>query len=475
MSTTPKPIEATFASYGKSFQEKILQALLFDQKWAEQLMEVFDVSYFEQKYLIFLAERYFKYAEKYKVFPTMSLLATIIKDDLHHAKDALLRQQVIEYLVRMKENPSPGDLGFVKDKTLDFCRKQALKAALETAVDHMASAKYEQCVEVVKKAVMVGTTPSVGHDFFEEFESRFVETVRNCVPTGMPEIDRKDILNGGLGKGELGVVVAPTGVGKSHWLTYVGANALKAGFDVLHYTMELSETQVGIRYDSNLCEIDSSNVVENKTKVIERYKDKKLGRLFIKQYPMNSATVYTIKSHVERLNVTKGFNPALIIIDYADIMRSTRQFDSLRHELKLVYEELRGFAVEMGFPIWTASQSNKGGSDGEIVDLGNMSEAYGKAMVADIVVTLSRKAQEKASGHGRLYVAKNRAGRDGIIYPITIDTARSNFTVSGDVGSFNENKLTDEAQLKRDISRRLKELQSDPNIQLTAATKAEEV
>ena len=55
----------------------------------------------------------------------------------------------------------------------------------------------------------------------------------------------------------------------------------------------------------------------------------------------------------------KGFKPGLIIIDYADIMRSTRQYDSLRHELKLIYEELRNLAMELGIPVWTASQANR--------------------------------------------------------------------------------------------------------------------
>jgi replicative DNA helicase len=113
-------------------------------------------------------------------------------------------------------------------------------------------------------------------------------------------------------------------------------------------------------------------------------------------------------------------------------MRSTRQYDSLRHELKLIHEELRGYAGELGIPIFTASQSNKEGADSEIIDLTNMSEGYGKAFIDDFVITISRRSVEKASGFGRLYVAKNRAGRDGIIFPVKIDTARSKFEIIGE-------------------------------------------
>ena len=121
----------------------------------------------------------------------------------------------------------------------------------------------------------------------------------------------------------------------------------------------------------------------------------------------------------------KNFKPSLIVIDYADIMRSTRTYDSLRHELKLVYEELRNLAMELNIPVWTASQANRDSAKAEIVGLENMSEAYGKAMVADVVVSLSRKPLEKATGAGRLFVAKNRAGSDGLMFPIRIDTSMS--------------------------------------------------
>lgn len=453
--------KATFGTYGKSFQEKFVQALLVDRQFAEQMLEVFDNGYLELKYLAFLADRYFGYAKKYKVFPTLQLLITIIRDELKVGTDTVLRDQIIDYLQRMRANPDPGDLQYVKEKSLDFCRKQALKAALESAVDDMQAEKYESIVEGIKKAVMVGTAPQLGHDFFNDFEARFTQLQRNCVATGLDELDKKDILNGGLGSGEIGVIVAPTGVGKSHMLTFLGANALRNQVDVLHYTFELSEAAVGRRYDSNLCDIDSNHVIDNKEKVLDNYKGMKLGRLIIKEFPTNTASIYTLRNHIERLDV-KGFRPGLIIIDYADIMRSTRQYDSLRHELKLIYEELRGFSAEKSIPIWTASQSNKEGSNSDIVDLGNMSEAYGKAMVADVVLSISRRAHEKATGFGRLYVAKNRAGRDGLVYSVKIDTSKSKFEIVGNAGSLDAAVKEDEDEVKRALRVKWKELRNDP-------------
>lgn len=450
-------MSASLSEFGDSFQEKLFQALLVDRAFAEQAVEVISPTYFDKKYLSFLSEKFFEHAKKYKVFPTLGLLLTIIKDSLRAAQDKTLSEQIVGYLQRIRHNPDPGDLGFVKDKALDWCRKQALKQALEEAVDLMVSEKYESIVEVIKKAVVVGTTPAMGHDFFEDIESRFVAEKRETIPTGLDELDKREVLNGGLGRGELLSVVAASGVGKSHFLVYLGTEALRRGFNVLHYTLELSEIAVGTRYDSNLCDIDSHLLLDHKDQVKEKYKDNKMGKLIIKEFPTNTATVYNLRAHMERLVITKGFVPDIIIIDYADILRSSRQYDSLRHELKLVYEELRALAMEKRVVLATASQSNKEGLNSEVLDLGNLSEGFGKAFVCDTVITLSRRSHEKASGVGRMFLAKNRNGRDGLLWDIKIDTARSKFELTKE-SSVTDAATENESEAKKLLRKRWQEL-----------------
>lgn len=251
----------------------------------------------------------------------------------------------------------------------------------------------------------------------------------------------------------------------SHFLTMLGANAMRDGRNVIHYTLEMSESLVGLRYDSNLCEIDADEVTERKADVLARYASMKLGRLFIKEFPTCWATINNIRSHVEKLGA-RGFKPDLILIDYADIMRSTRQYDAKRFELQLIYQELRAYASEIDVPVWTASQSNKDGSTSEVVDLNNMAEAYGKAMEADVVVSLSRRSHEKAAGVGRLFVAKNRIGRDGMLYGVRIDTARSSISLLDDnlevpaMHSSNGNG-DDEEQVRVRLRNRLRDLRND--------------
>ena len=448
----------SFSKFGKQFQEKVFQGMLTDPQWASQMVEVVNPEYFDLKYLSFLCSKHFAYYNKYKTFSTMSILITIIKEDLQKSKDSVLKDQIIEYLHRMKANPDVGDLQYVKEKSLEFCKKQAFKEALEKSVELIQTEKYESVISIMKDAISVGMPNTAGHDFFDDIEARFVKIARQVCPTGLERIDAPDILRGGLGRGELGVIAANTGVGKSHFLVEMGCSAMRHGKNVVHYTFELSEHDVGKRYDSNLCDIPSNEVIERKEEVIEKYKNMGLGRLVIKEYPTGSASVHTLRNHIEKLTL-KGFKPSIIIVDYADVMKSSKAYDSLRHELKLIYTELRNLAVELATPVWTASQANKESSKSDVVGLENLGEAYAKAQVADVVLSISRKPMEKAEGSGRLFVAKNRAGRDGLLFPISIDTAKSRFKILNEESlTLNEVVQQDKNNLKEKLREKWKEV-----------------
>jgi replicative DNA helicase len=202
----------------------------------------------------------------------------------------------------------------------------------------------------------------------------------------------------------------------------------------------------------------SNEVIDRKDEVVQKYKDMELGGLVIKEYPTGSASVLTLRNHIEKL-ILKGFKPSIVIVDYADVMKSSRAFDSLRHELKLIYTELRNLSGELQLPVWTASQANKDGSKSEVVGLENLGESYGKAQVADVVLSISRKPMEKSEGTGRIFVAKNRAGRDGLLFPINIDTARSKFKIIDENHlTLNEAVAQDESSMKNKLREKWKEV-----------------
>ncbi len=773
--TKPEPPKAETGkhfSFDKSFQEKIVQAFLIDRNWAGQFAEVLDVNFFQFAYLKKIADTYMSYNKKYKEFPSMVLLAQIVASELKNPSDSILRSQIHDFLLRVEENKDLGDLGYVKEKSLDFCKRAGLQKALEASIEFIETEKYEKVVETIKSAINAGNEHSPGLELKDDVDARYSETFRRTVATGVKQLDEKKILNGGLGAGELGVVVAatgchakgtlilmhdgstkkvedvvvgeqlmgpdskprtvlqlargrekmyeitptkgesfvvnenhilslkrtndgtslagsivnitvkdyitesktfkhchklwrtgieferpsPTGIspyvlglligdgwlsekrielttadaeiaaefinevhkmgnevsvhtkkdnkaigyyvikgerelgvagknhvknainllgllntnsgnkyipyaykcaskkdrlellaglidtdgycynncyeyvskseilaqdvqyvarslglmanisckvinnenywrvnisgdtqqipsrltrkqchgrnqkknvlltgftvkelpednfygfaltddhlyltgdfmvhhntGKSHLLTHFGAQALLQGKNVLHYTFELNERAVGVRYDSHLLGIDSIDCYDHKEQIKKYYEDnaETLGRLKIKYYPTGTATINTLRAHIDKL-ANEGFRPDVLVIDYAGIMRSTEKYELLRLELKKIYEELRGFANEVDIPVWTASQSNKEGANKDYVDLTNMAEAYGQAHVADFVLGLARKSMSKSTGYGNIFIAKNRAGVDGVQFQIHLDTARSKLRI----------------------------------------------
>ena len=242
---------------------------------------------------------------------------------------------------------------------------------------------------------------------------------RNPVTTGWERVDK--ITQGGLGRGELGVVIAPTGAGKSMALVHLGAMAVKAGLQVVHYTLELSDTVVASRYDSCLTGVPLKDLMDQKEYILEEVKNVK-GKLIIKEYPTKSASTSVIKNHLKRV-VSAGQKVDMIIVDYGDLLNPTVRYKEKRTELETIYEELRAIAMEFICPVWTASQTNRSGLNAEVVTMESISEAFNKCFVADFIFSVSRTVDDKKTNSGRIFIAKNRNGPDGIVLPLYMDTA----------------------------------------------------
>ena len=461
MSSTSANNNGFFGNLGRSFQEKVLQALLSDRTWGTQFIEVFNVDEcLEPAYLKLVASKYISYYHNYKEFPTLDLLLTIIRDDLSNGSDLVLREQCHVFLQKVVKNENGNDLPWVKEKAFTFCRQQMLKKALSQSVDIILTDRYETVVDIMKTAIAAGVATSSGHDYVNDIDARYSQTFRHPVKTGILQLDEKKIMGGGLGAGEIGIVCAPSGVGKSHLLTHFGAQALLAGKNVYHYTMELNERYVGIRYDSHLTGINSSDCSDAKESIKEYFETNKenLGRLIIKEYPARSITCNTIKAHIEKMSY-KGVKPDLILVDYAGIIRSTERYDLPRLEMQYVIQEIRKMAKELDVPVWTALQSNKEGAKSDIVDLTNLAESYGQAAEADFVLGLQRMSTQKATGLGTLFIAKNRFGIDGLQFKVHVDTARSKMRIlsADEVEGLHNSTESERERLQDDTVNRFKD------------------
>ena len=410
------------SSYGYAFQVKVITALLTDKSFLQQISDIMVPKYFESEANNWIVDIILEYHKEYKSSPTLEVMK-VKMEDLDHD---VLKTQVVEHLKDAWRYTDAPDLEFIKEQALDFCKNQEIKKAILSSVELLKHGKYEEIKAAVDDALKSGGDKDIGHEYMTNIEERYSESVRHVQETPWEVIN--ELTDGGLGKGELGVMVAPAGIGKSWALMNIGANAVKKGKTVLHYTLELNEAYVGLRYDSVITGIAQQNLKH----YIDEVKDqlsKIDGELIIKHYPTKSVSVMGIRSHIEKC-IMQDKKPDVVIVDYADLLRGHGQ--EKRHELEGIYEDLRGMAGEYEIPVWTASQANRSALEEDVIDASKVSESYGKVMVADFILSLSRKVQDKLAGTGRWHVIKNRFGPDGITLPSKMNTSNGQFDIYTD-------------------------------------------
>jgi len=418
-----KEERADFSKYGKDFQEKFCQLILKDRMFCDQIEEVLDIQFLELKYLRVFVKKVFAYREKYEVHPTIRTMLTLMRSELDDENDAI-QKQVRDYFSRIyKSDMEVEGEEYIKDTSLDFCKKQVLKEAMLKSVGLLKNSSFDEISSTINEALKLGCDNNFGYDYLKDFEQRFEIKARNAVSTGWSRIDA--LAKGGLGKGELGVVIAPTGAGKSMVLVHLGAQAIKAGKNVVHYTLELADTVVASRYDSCITGVPLKDLFTFKEQIYETVQDLE-GGLIVKEYPTKSASTRTLENHLEKLR-QRDFKVDMILVDYGDLLKPNIVRKEKRMELESTYEELRAIAQKNNCPVWTASQTNRSGLNAEVITMESISEAFNKCFVADFIFSVSRTIEHKSENGGRMFIAKNRFGPDGLVYPLNMDT--SNVTI----------------------------------------------
>jgi replicative DNA helicase len=405
----------TLSKYGQSFQTKVLSTLITDVRLLDTLNEIIHPKFFESESNKWILDEIVNYYNEFKKPPTLD----VFKVELSKMDDKAFQKRIVDQLKLVFTQVGDSDLEYVKKEFSNFCINQNIKQAIVQSVDLLKAGSYDRIKELVDKAMKVGVDTEMGHDYVLDFMDRTEEINRNTVPTNWECIN--ELMDGGLGPGELGVVVAPSGVGKTWVLCALGAAAVKAGLNVVHYSLELSEHYVGQRYDTVFTQIPSVDVKDKKEEVLDKIKRLK-GKLLIKYFPPKGVSAKKVEAHIEKM-IAAGNRPDLIIIDYADLLLShSNKSDSTYGEQGGVYIELRGMSGELRIPIWTASQTNRSGIDSEVIEADKIADSYAKVMNADFIMSVSRKSKDKLNNTARFHIMKNRFGPDGITFPSKMDT-----------------------------------------------------
>ena len=397
-------------TFGSSFQNKFLKVFIEDDKgFVDQIVDIVCPDYFDSYQKIIL-DYQLKYYNKYKFPADYDELRRIIT-----TKDKGMNQEHLMGVVDKLEGMDLDKMKFqpIKDDCYEQFKSRSVQNVLMELAKDWKINDYGVMKGKLENAIRVGEPKEIGHRYLRDVRKRLVKDFRKPIPA-LPGLD--ELMSGGLSVGELGIVLAPTGGGKSMALVRFAIEAIKAGYKVVYYTLELSENVVGQRFDASFGKIAQDDVWYFPDYIEERLNEvcPPEADFVIKWFPTKGADINGIAAHLHHLKTAENFEPDLVLLDYADLLKPVTGYTDKRHELTAIFESLRNLAGEFEIPVWTATQTNREAMNKEVVTLNTIGESIGKAQIADVVIGIARPDTKKGIGRATISILKSRLGRDGI-------------------------------------------------------------
>lgn len=409
-------VEANY-QFGETFQKHALSVLCRIPGGVIRYRSALDHTYFGSAALRVIAETLFAHVDEHRALPQQPTLLEEIRENV--GEDDFKR---VEKALGGLYRQDISDAKAVLLKLVDFGKQQAFVNATLEAADKLDKGD-RNLRPLFDKASLVGEDLlDLGIDYKQDAETRFAwyrdpaKQTEDLIRTGIPHLDA--MLDGGLARGELGVVLAPPKRGKTTTLLNIAFGALTAvqRYNVVHYSLEMHQDKIARRYDDRLMgervKYRKSDPDRYSTMVAERLRKTVRGKLFVKNYATRTATVSKLRSHLSML-AARGFHPDLLIVDYADIMQPERRLGEMRHEQAGIYEDLRQLAGEFNCVIWTASQTSRGALEKDIITIDDFAEAFEKAAIVDAAVAFCQTNDERIEHKCRLFGAALRNQEDG--------------------------------------------------------------
>ena len=397
-------------------QTKIIRNLLTNEEYTRLVVPNLELDYFtETSKVVFKAV--VDFVAKYNKLPTKGqFLIDLESDSKVSAQDyGSIKAQSEELFT-----PDVVDKDWMIDATEKWCKDRAIhNAILESVLIKDGKHKdltIEAIPDLLQKALAVSFDKSVGHDYIADWKERFEHYTTEVNRLKMHLKIFNDITQGGLRSKSLNIIMASTGVGKSTIMCELAANHLMDGKNVLYISMEMSEIEIAERIDANLLDVDITKLNELPESKFGRQimdmQKKHGGSLKIKEYPSGAAHSGHFRALIRELEMKDNFKPDVVFIDYINICASSRmkRTGDMYGYIKSVAEEIRGLAQEFDFPIWSATQSNRGGYNNDDPDLSNTSESFGLPATADLFLVAISNPELESAGRIRFKQLKNRHG-----------------------------------------------------------------
>ena len=407
--------EKNFGYLGNTFQIQLINQLILNKEFARAIVDVLDSKYFDNQYFKIITQMIKEYYIKYESVPTFETLDQLTRSEISSES---ARKIVLDTLTQIRDVSFEGHQ-FVIEKALKFCKQQELQKVMTKAqkiIDKGDFESYDQLEEMVNKALQVGEIDEAEHDVFTNLDQVLDEDYRHPIPMGIIGID--NLLKGGLAKGELGVILAPTGVGKTTVLTKICNHAFNLGYNVLQIFFEDNPKIIQRKHFTLWTGIAPDELSFHKDVVMEKVRDIKentTNKLILKKYASDTLTMNQIKNQIRKM-IAEGTKIDMISLDYIDCVVPDK---NLGDEWKSEGSVMRGFEAmchELDVAGWTATQGNRSSISSDVVTTDQMGGSIKKAQVGHVIITVAKSLQQKEMKLATIAITKSRIGRDGIVF-----------------------------------------------------------
>ena len=399
----------------EAIESTIIKNLVSDDAYVRKVIPYIKPEYFNDYSDKILFDIINNFVITYGQTPTKEVLSIEVENRKDLNEDSYKELQVKIHDIDSTEVDSQ----WLLDSTEKWCKQRAVYLALLDSVkiaDGQDEKRTEDAIpSILQEALAVSFDDHIGHDYIEDYGSRYEYYHRNesKIPFDLSLFNK--ITKGGIPNKTLNVALAGTGVGKSLFMCHMAAASLLQGKNVLYITLEMAEEKIAERIDANLLNVNIKDIEDLPEQLFEskvqRLAQKTTGKLIIKEYPTASAHSGHFQALLNDLSLKKSFKPDIIFIDYLNICASSRYKGSLVNSytyVKAIAEELRGLACEFDLPIVSATQTTRSGYGSSDVDLTDTSESFGLPATADLMFALI--STEELEGINQLMVKqlKNR-------------------------------------------------------------------
>jgi replicative DNA helicase len=404
-----------FEYLGNNFQIQLLNQIILDKDFSHSIIDVIENTYFENKYFKIIIQMIKEYYTKYNHTPSFDTLEQIAKSEL---QQQIAVKVVLDTINKIKDAPIEG-VDFVQEKALKFCKQQELQKVMKRAqkiIDGGEFENYDTLEELVRNALLVGSKDTSMMDVFSNLDQVLEDDYRHPVPMGIPGIDR--LLKGGLAKGEIGVILAPTGVGKSTVLTKISNHAFNLGFNVLQVFFEDNPKVIQRKHFTLWTKIHPDELSDKKDEVMEsvsEIKNTMKNELILKKLPSDTKTMLQIKNEIRKI-IADGTKIDMVVLDYIDCIVPDK---NLGDEWKSEGSVMRAFEAmchEMNIVGWTATQGNRSSISSDVVTTDQMGGSIKKAQVGHVIISVAKSLQQKEMKLATIAITKSRIGDDGVVF-----------------------------------------------------------